>query len=461
MRKPHKTPIVKASPDIKVMEPRISKLVIFICRLAGRIYLFLFYGIARIVINGEGKNLFNAFKRALAGESRCIIAFRHPNGGEPQLLSWFFLFKLRVLAAREGVKFARWPHAVFVYGYEVVRWGGWVARFIMPNVGAMPIHHSKIDTKGMARIQKAITEGPYPVAIAPEGQVSYTTDAIPRLEPGVIRIGFQAVERLAGKNETCSVEILPLSVHFHFGTWGTLTLERLLKKIEKTCGISGPNRKNILFTERVRQCRDCILEVNERRYQLASDKTKPFAERLDLVINAALETAERMMGVKRDGDLFTRMYWMRQFCWDQIFLPGVENFEDMPPIEQNVRHLKAGEAWYIGRHIEIVDFCWYFRVPLPTEETDFSSQIEYVQNLWDFANRTMGGAFPNRKNILPRRVIIRAAPVINLSERFPAYQEDKKAAIAEAMSDLEKAYIDCIADANRAERDNKTSRRKK
>jgi len=451
MHKPYKMPIVRASPDIKVNEPRISKLVILICRLLGRLYLFLFYGIARIVVNGGEKDLFNAFKRALTGESRCIIAFRHPNGGEPQLLSWFFLFKLRVLAARAGVKLPRWPHVVFVYGYEVVRWGGWVARFIMPNVGAMPIHHSKMDSKGMARIQKTIIEGPYPVAIAPEGQVSYTTNAIPRLEPGAIRIGFQVAERLAGKNETCSVEILPLSVHFRFGTWGTLALEKLLKKIEKICGFSNKDRKKILFTERVRQCRDHILEVNEWRYQIKGDIEKPFEERLEMIINAALETAERMMGVKRDGDLFSRMYWMRQLCWDQIFLPGVENFEGISYIEQNTRHLKAGEAWYIGRHIEIVDFCWYFRVPLPTEETNLSGKVEYAQNLWDFANRTMGGAFSDRKNILPRRVIIRAAPVINLSERFPAYQKDKKAAIAEAMSDLEKAYLDCIANANKAE----------
>jgi hypothetical protein len=265
---------------------------------------------------------------------------------------------------------------------------------------------------------------------------------------------------MAGKAVACPVEILPLSVHFRFGAWGTLTLERLLKKIEKTCGIFGRDRKKIPFTERVRECRDYILEVNERRYQLNSDSTKSFSERLELVVSAALETAERMSGVKGEGDIFFRMYRMRQQCWDLIFLPGVENFEGMSFIEQNVRHLKAGEAWFIGRHIELVDFCWYFRVPLPDEETDFSKKIEYTQNLWDFANRTMGGAFPNRKNILPRRVIIRTAPVINLSERFPAYQMDKKAAIASAMSDLEKAYFDCIADAIRAERSNGTKQRK-
>jgi hypothetical protein len=166
-------------------------------------------------------------------------------------------------------------------------------------------------------------------------------------------------------------------------------------------------------------------------------------------MNSALETAERMMGIKCEGDFFTRMYRMRQLCWDGIFVPGVESLKNMPFIEQNVLHLKAGEAWYAGRHVELVDFCWYFRIPLPEEETDFHKKIEYAQNLWDFASRTMGGAFSDRKNILPRRVIIKAAAVINLSERLPAYQNDKKAAIATAMSDLEKAFLDCIADEGR------------
>ena len=445
MYKSYKTPVVKAYPDIKVPEPRISLFVLFLCRLLGRLYLFLFYGIARIILPGD-RDLCNAFKRALAGESRCIIAFRHPNGGEPQLLSWFFLFKLRRAAARKGIRFARWPHAVFVYGYEVVRWGGRVARFVMPNIGSMPIHHSKINSHGMKRIYKAIINGPYPVALAPEGQVSYTTDAVPRLEPGVIRIGFIAAERLAKMGVDSPLEILPVSVFFRFGSWGRATIELLLRRIEKACGIS--RRSGVPFAERLRLARDHILKTNEARYKIRSDDSLSFEERLDRVINAALDTGERMMGLKSYGDYFFRLYRLRQACWDRIFLPGIESLDDLTSMERNVYDLQSGEAWYIARHQELADFCWYFRIPLPTEETAFPSKIEYVQNLWDFANRTMGGAYADRVSIFPRKVIIRAAPVINLSERLPAYQKDKKAAIAEAMSDLEKSYLDCISQVN-------------
>jgi hypothetical protein len=444
---PYKTPIVKAHPDVRIPEPKVSKLVVFLCRFLARPYIFLFFGATRVVCQGDNF-LIDAFRRALDGKSRLIIAFRHPNGGEPQLLTWFFLFKLKALAAKKGVKFARRPHAVFIYGYEVVRWGGRLARFFMPRLGAMPVHHSRMDSRGMARIYKALIEGPYPLALAPEGQVSYTSGAIPRLENGVIRIGFNAAKQLAEKHTDCPLEILPLSIHLRFGSWGDFALKRLLKKIEKICGISPRNRGKLPFVKRLEQCRDHILEANEARYQLKGNCALPFQERLEHVINTALETAERMTGVRGNDDLFSRMYRVRQFCWDQIYIPGLENLESISAIERGIRDLKAGEAWHIGRHLELVDFCWYFRIPLPKEEDALHKKIEYTQNLWDFANRTMGGAFKDRVNIFHGKVIIQAAQTINLSERLPAFQNDKKAAIAEAMSALEKSYLHCIATVN-------------
>jgi len=446
MYKPYKKPIMRVLPDIKVPEPRISKFVVLLLRLLGRLYLLLFFGVARIIMHEE-KSLFDAFKRALAGESRCIIAFRHPNGGEPQLLAWSFLFKLRLLAARKGVRFVRWPHAIFVYGYEVVRYGGWPARYVMPNIGALPIHHSKIDKEGMAMIYRTIINGPYPLALSPEGQVSYTIDSVPRLEPGIVRIGFYAARQLEEKNKHCPLEILPVSIHFRYGSWGKLNMEVLLRRIEKSCGLRRADGK-LSFVERLRRCREYILEVNERRYNIKVDVSLSFEERLERVIYAALETAERILGIKSDGDFFARLYRVRHDCWDRIFLPGVDSLEHITRLERSTKDLGAGEGWYAARHQELADFGWYFRRALPTEESALHIRIEYVQNLWDFANRTMGGALSNRMNIFPRRVIIHAAPPINLSERLPRFKENKKAAIAESLSALEKAYLDNIDEMN-------------
>jgi 1-acyl-sn-glycerol-3-phosphate acyltransferase len=452
MHQPYKRPVISAHPDIKIPEPRISKLIVLLVKLLVRLYLFLFLGVARVVLRGD-KHLFSAFKRALSGDSRCILAFRHPNGGEPQLLAWFIIFKLRRLAARAGFSFALKPHTYFVYGYEVVRWGGVVARLVMPRLGAMPVHHSKLDSQGLTRIYEAIIRGPYPLAIAPEGQVSYTTEDIPRLEQGPIRIGFHAASRLVKAGKDCPVEILPVSFHYRYGLWGKMTLEMLIKKIERYTQVKREKGNSSLpFTERLERCRDHILEVNERRYGISPDRDRAFSDRVDRIIEAALECTGRILGVK-DGetDVFKRLYFLRQLCWDRIFLPDHASFKGMSRVERAAADLRAGEAWHAGRHLELVDFVWYFRAPLPSGSASMHVKIEYVQNLWDFANRTMGGAYSNRTNIFPRRVIIQVAPAINLTERLPDYHRDKKGTILKAISDLKDAYLACIQEVNKNE----------
>jgi 1-acyl-sn-glycerol-3-phosphate acyltransferase len=453
MHKRRQKPVITASPDVKVSQSRISKFIIFIISIISRPYMLLLFGFAKIILRGDDI-LFDSFKRALAGKSRCIIAFRHPDGREPQLLAWFFLFKLKALAAKKGVKFARNPHAIFVYGYEVARWGGAFARFFLPNIGAIPIHHTKMDSKGMTKIYKAITDGPYPLALAPEGQVSYSTDTIPRLETGVIRISLQAAYQLsqipAEKEENCHVEILPVSIHFRYDSFGKAAMNRLLKKIEKVCGFSS-NAKKFNFQERLKRCRDCILEKNEIRYNIKKDESLSFERRLENVTNSALETAERMLGIKAEGDFFMRLYKVRHNCWDRIFLPGIDSLDSMTEIERNIIDHGAGEAWHIARHQELADFSWYFHHPVPAEETALHIKVEYVQNLWDFANRTMGGAFKDRLNIQTRKVIIQTGAPLNISNRLSSYIENKKSTVNELVSELEKAYLDCIKEVNENE----------
>jgi len=308
----------------------------------------------------------------------------------------------------------------------------------------MPIHHSKIDTKGMARINKAIADGPYPLVLAPEGQVSYFADHLPHIESGVVRIGYQTAQNLADKNIDHPVEILPIGIHMRYDKWGKKSMDRLLKKIEKFCGFTGKTSAAIPFGKRLSRCRDYILVLNENRYSIKNEGNIPFEERLEKVINASLETAERMLGIQASGDFFARLYKVRQICWDRIFLPDLDDLDNLTYAERNMLDLKAGEAWYIARHQEIADFSYYFKRPVPDDDAALPVKIEYVQNLWDFTNRTMGGAFSGRVNIFPAEITIQAVPVINLSKKLSRYREDKKAAVAETMTSLEKIFLDML-----------------
>jgi len=459
MYKPYSPPVINASPDIKVAQPKISGLAKFIISFLVRPYIFSLFGKTKVSVHNK-EILFDVFSRALSLKSRCLIAFRHPDGREPQLLTWYFLFKLKKLAAKSKIKFVRKPHVFFVYGYEVARWGGAIARLVMPKLGNIPIHHTRMDSKGMANIYSAVTEGPYPLAMSPEGQVSYSSDTVPRLESGIIRIGFQAADRLwqntaEQKPNDCPLEILPLSVHYRYGKRGISLMYKLLSKVEKLCSSENArnNNKKTPFEERLRFCRDYILEINEKRYNIKYTEIPSFETRLENVINTALDTSEQMLGIKSEGDFFTRLYRIRHDCWDRIFLPGVEKLDDVSMIKRSVMDLKAGEAWHITRHQEIADFGWYFRCPVPAQDSPLHLKAEYVQNLWDFASRTMGGALADRINIPVKKIIIKAAPVIDLSAKLPLYKQNRKGTTADTTAELEKAFLDCICQVNRDEPD--------
>jgi hypothetical protein len=139
------------------------------------------------------------------------------------------------------------------------------------------------------------------------------------------------------------------------------------------------------------------------------------------------------------------MYYLRQLCWDRIFVPGKEAEEEKETaLEQAVGDLRAGEAWHAARHMEIADFTWYFRDPPPGGNAPLCMKVEYVQNLWDFANRTMGGTYTNRVNIHPRSVTIQAGPAINLNAALEEYRLDRKETVRKLLSRLQAAYMDLI-----------------
>jgi 1-acyl-sn-glycerol-3-phosphate acyltransferase len=444
MKKPFAIPVIKALPAIDTAEPRIAPWLIFLARFIGRFYIAGFAGNARIYLDENvAGNFIPAVERALSRKSRCIVAFRHQNGWEPQVLMWFTLYRLGKFAGKRGFSFSLPPRLLFVHGYELFRWGGPLTRFMLPRLGAMPIHHIKLDSAGLRRIYSSLREGPYPLAIAPEGQVSYTLAEEPRVEPGTVRIGLTVAEQLLSRSgmdgtriarENCpAVEILPVALYPEYGRKALIAAERLLCRVESICGIGnefsapGLPRRDLSrldlsrLMERFLRCREIILVLNEKRYGLvrgnAARNEQDFGVRLDTVIEAALQSAAAMLRIgSPPGDIMDRLYTIRQICWDRIF-PENTDPASLSGLERADLDLRAGEAWYAARHMELADFSLYFHRP-PGESP--ASIVEYAQNLYDFANRTMGGIYGTRRNIAPAAIRISAAPPVNLTEMLLA-----------------------------------------
>jgi hypothetical protein len=438
--------------------------------ILARPYLALVLGFRSIEIRGAAK-LVETFYAHLSGRARVILAFRHPYGDEPQLLGWVFLRGVAREARRQGVRLPYAPHALFVHGYEVPRWGGHLIRWLLPRVGAMPIHHAKMDGEGMARIKEAIVNSRYPLALAPEGQVSYASEWLPRLEQGTVRLGMAAADELARAGRSEPVLVVPISIHHRYGPEALPSLERLVTQILAFAGLAVPPGSPIL--ERLELGVERILSLAEDQYGLRQGQSSAVGrgqssavgrgqslaqgqssagqgqslardERLAKVICRALDAGERILGLAPgSGDAIERVYRIRQAGWDRVFLEGTEPGR-LPPLERALADRRAGEAWYAMRHMELVDFCWYFRCEPPGESEALHRVIEYAQNLWDFGSRLAGGAISERIIVRPRKAVVLVGETLDLSARLPEWREKRKATVVEATAALGSAYLACI-----------------
>ncbi len=427
--------------------PRVRPWLLLLLQPLSDLYLKWQMGCREVRVLQQAE-LVRVFQRALAGEIRLIVAFRHPYVDEPQLLGWLFLRGLARLARSSRLRLARRPHALFVHGYEVPRWSGPVVRWLLPRIGALPIHHTKMDRTGMARIRHAITDGDHPVALAPEGQVSYTSEAVLRLEPGTVRLGLDAAQALAERGRAQPVIVLPLSVHRRYDErTARPALLRLLRQIERFVGVQ--DAQGLCTTARLETAVENVIERSEALYRLEQDEAaiKPDVQiRLDAVVEAAVTSGERILGISRgSGTVIDRVYRIRQIGWDRIYVQHEPR--RLSPLEQALADRTAGEAWYAMRHMELADFAWYFRAAPPTATAPFDLIAEYVQNLWDFANRLAGGAISGRRPLRPYRALIALGEPIDLSDRLDQYRLSRRETVKRTNDELRARFEACIREA--------------
>ena len=440
MRYPYVKATTKAISAPASAEPRASPWLLAAVRLVSRPYLRLALGYRRIDVDRAGL-LVDAFRDFQEGRTRLILAFRHPYGDEAQLMAWLFSRGVMAEARRLGAPLPDRAHAVFIHGYEVPRWSGPAVRWLLPRMGALPVHHSKVDRPGLERINAAIMDGRWPLALAPEGQVSYASRDVPRLEDGTVRLGFGAAAALRKAGRPERVVVVPISVFRHCDDAVLPSLGRLVRRLEGALGVDGAGRTGAGLKARLDAAAERLVALAEGLYGLKPSETGPGLDaRLAAVTLAAVEAAERILdlGSYRTG-VIERVYRVRQAGWDRIYPdtdPG-----SLHPAGRALADRRAGEAWYAMRHMELADLAFYLSPDRLDPAAPLDSVVEYAQNLWDLANRLMGGVISGRVNVRPIRARIAIGPALDLSGRMAAYEADPRTAVRQAGTDLKDLFL--------------------
>jgi len=454
-------PIAAARSPRRLAEPLAKPGVIALLKLISPLYLHGLLGFRSVELR-HAERLVEAYRAFFSGEARLIVAFRHPYGDEAQLMAYVIGRLLAREAAARGVRYPRAPHAHFVHGYEVPLWGGPFERWLLPRVGAVPVHHTLLDRKSIERIRALMRDGDFPLALAPEGQVSYTSEGLPRLEPGAARICAWCGEDLAAAGRTERVVILPLSVHHRWDSASEPDLDRLIGRIEKKCGIipggaASEGRAagngaggNVVRFRRLNAIADAVLECAERHYARFCGLVPPQpgkaarSARLAALREAALDSAERALRLAPEGDTIARVYRIRHACWDRIFRADIPDMKALPDLERSLADRAAGEAWYASRHMELVDLAYYLDFDRLKESDPLSLFVETAQNYWDLVSRLEGGNISDRVSLRGRDAEVIVDEPLDAGKILAASGPGKKEAVARLSARLENAYLNCI-----------------
>ena len=402
-------------------------------------------GIRRVDTTG-GRHLVEMYRGLQEGRARFIIAFRHPSTDDGPLV-----FRLMCgIAAKEASRLgARLPHAprgYFLYGRDVPEWAGrWLAWFF-PRLGAMSVFPGQLDTQSVNAIRRCLTEAPHPLAIAPEGQVTYHNEKVAALEPGTAQLAFWCAEDLRRQGRTEQVFVLPVCFSYHYRESDGKGLARLLAAIERECGLptlpSAPDAKPYA---RVKRIVHYLLDRAEDHYarfhgiafrQRSDDSPEALQRRVDALVEAALGEAERFFRIAPRGDWVQRVLAVRHAGLTWIHREDIASVRDLPPLDRALAERVAAEAWLRLRHLELADVLEYVRIDYLSPDSSVDRYVESVTTLWDVVNRLEGGNISGRGTPFGRSARIDIAEPLPVARFLETYRGNRRRGVAEMTAEI-------------------------
>jgi len=442
------TPQIEPIQTLTLSDSKVNYAVIGFFRCIIQLYARSIGFKEPVMIHSE--RMIESYRQFQEKKIRLIVGFRHSYGDDPQCMAYTFHHALPKAARMTGKPLRGMTHAHFLYGVEVPLWSSAFVGWLLPNVGAISVDHIHMDSKGMSRIRKIISEGEYPLALAPEGHVTYGSERIVELETGTARFGFWCMEDLAKAKRDERVVFLPVSTFYRYGRGIEKKLARFIANMETECGISSRTKtvteavtkKNTSrIAERLRAIGLSILaQLAEYYSEMTGDATGTSQQE---ILEAALSSAEHIFAIepKAEDRPIARLYRIRSTGWDRLYR---DDIAAMTKLRRDLADREAGEAWFAMRHMETVELLIYIDLAGVKDNEPIEKYVESANNFYDFLGRLKGGTLRNRANAFDKYAIIVPGKPIVLNDYFDLYKKDKRAALQKATDDMHAEYEESI-----------------
>ncbi|OQY36402.1 MAG: hypothetical protein B6229_10155, partial [Spirochaetaceae bacterium 4572_7] len=281
------------------------------------------------------KTLVNELKEFQDGKSRLIIAFRHPSKHDPAIFMHLIDNRVKKRAKKEGFKLNRLTHAHFVYGQWILTWTNRTGKWFLPGIGAIPVNNKSKDISGIKTIRELLVNGKFPIAIAPEGQVTYHNHKCGELESGIISMASWCKEDMLKKGLETPIKIMPITVKYDYGKNKKREILKLTTLLNKALGsdISTATRRieAELFTL-------ATINIAEEKYRDKFNVTLTDSfeteDRINSLCDSVLKLGEKYFNLPADGTFLNRILTLRE---------SISRNMDIPELNVVLNHMEVAD----------------------------------------------------------------------------------------------------------------------
>lgn len=402
-----------------------------------------------------------------AGKIRLILAFRHGQVDDPMCLSYLFSRLVPQAAQAHGIPLKRPIHSFFMYDRGMPLWAGTWLKWFFASMGGIPVHRGRrLDLKALKAVREQIIHAPFPVTIAPEGATNGHGEVISELEPGTAQLAFWAVEDLKKAHRPETVMLLPIGLRYFYPDPDWAALDRLLGQMEADCGLlvqrfGQPKQATAQqYYQRLWALGQHLLDRMEQFYRRfygslfppappnpATAEPERLAQRLGLVLEAALKVGEDFFGLPSTGTLVTRCRRLEEAGWSYIYREDIENLAQLSAFDRGLADWIAEAATLHMRHMRLVESFVAVSGHYVQDKPSFERFAETSLILFDLVERVKGTKIPRRPQLGRRHAVITLGEPMDINQRWPDYVQSRrtaKQAVERLTQDLQTALEELI-----------------
>ncbi len=394
------------------------------------------------------ERLVAAMDRFQAGESRLLLAFRHPSIDDPACLAHLIWRDL----AREGRRLGRqWrpqPHFQFLYDRGIPLWAGPRIGWLLQRLGGCSIQRGKLDTLALRTARQLLLDGPYPLAVAPEGATNGHNERLSALEPGAAQLAFWTADDLAKARRPEAMNILPIGVQYRFSGNAWPAIEALLCQLERQSGLAiqpaaSPDPEALY--PRLFALAERMLTLMETFYRDSYHRDLPaapapaqtanlaLAERLARLLETALSEVEQSLALEPRGDLASRCRRLEQAAWDRLYLAAPPT-----PLERGLADRLAEETVQRLWHMRLVESFVAVSGDYVKERPSQERFADTLLLLWDTQARILGRDPGTRPRLGQRTALISLGEEMAFAPLLEDYHRDRRRAVAQLTAELQR-----------------------